>query len=179
MEEILEWLSTYSWPVVLLICLGGILLYFAKLVTENAIKHEMDRYAKTLELTLQRRSNFEERILTERYAVLREISNRLMKVATDINRLHNGHQVDNLIVNGDLVPLTEVFELIALNRHLIPDPFPGILEEQAQMALKFGNAGDPGSQAALTTEIQFLREKFDAEMVHHFGLNAIDAKTGS
>jgi hypothetical protein len=178
MADILTWLGTYSWPVVLLICIGGALLFCFKLVTEKAISREMDRYAKQMELTQQRRSNFEERILTERYAVLRDLSGRLMKISTDINRLHHGHQVENLLVNGDLAPLTEVFELIALNRYLIPQQFHLILEKQAQILHEFGNASDPLTRQSTAIAIQSLREQFDAAMEEHFGLNAISAKLG-
>lgn len=176
MSEILNWLGTYSWPVVLLICIGGALLFCFKLITEKAILREMDRYARQVELALQRRSNFEERILIERYAVLRDLNSRLMKIVTDINRVHHGQQVENLFVGHDMVPLTEVFKLIDLNRYLIPPPFHVILEKQSQVALEFYKSRDPLSQQSAATTIQSLREEFNGKMEEYFGLSGINAK---
>ena len=66
-NSILDWLTKYSPPVVLLLALGGMFIFVSKQVTENVITANFEKYKKEVELRLQRRSNFEERVLLDRY----------------------------------------------------------------------------------------------------------------
>ena len=109
MEDILNWLSTYSPPIVLLIVLSASLIYIIKQVTEKAITHQFDKYKKDIELKLERQSNFEERVLIDRYNLIKEIQTRLGSVMTNLNRIKSGQEIDGFIHKGDIVPLTEVF----------------------------------------------------------------------
>jgi hypothetical protein len=85
-DSILDWLTKYSPPIVLLIGLGAVFLFAFKNITENAISAQFDQYKKEVELRLQRRSNFEERILLDRYTILRDIQSRIQRVMTDLRR---------------------------------------------------------------------------------------------
>ncbi len=68
MDAILKWLSAYSLPVVILLAIGGAFLFVFQKIAEKAVAQAFDRHAKALELRLTRRSAFEEKILTDRYA---------------------------------------------------------------------------------------------------------------
>jgi hypothetical protein len=173
LSDVLTWLGTYSLPVALLIALGAMLLYFVKLAAEKAISREFDRYAKIVDLQLQRRSNFEEKILLERYTLLRELNARIDDVFTNLRRRRQGTDVEGLIRNGDIVPLTEIFELIGRNRYLLPKPFLIVLDEQAQLALQYANAKDQLTLDTIMTGVLALRERFDALMVKAFRLDEI------
>jgi hypothetical protein len=138
-DDILGWLTKYSPPVVLLLVLGGIFIFVSKQMIENTISAQFQQYKKEVELRLQRRSNFEERVLLDRYALLRDIHHKIGRVMTDLNRVRSGTTVEGLIRNNDIVPLTEVFELIEHNRYLITERFREILGGQAQLAIKYAH----------------------------------------
>jgi hypothetical protein len=135
MNDIFTWLTKYSPPVVLLISLGAILIFLVKHITEKAISTQFDKFKKEVDLRLQRRSNFEERVLLERYTLVRDIQARIGKVMTNLNRDKSGTKVEGLLRNGDIVPLTEIFELLADNRSLITDRFHKVLFDEAQRSI--------------------------------------------
>jgi hypothetical protein len=88
MNELLKWLGEYSLPVVILIVIGGGFLFVFQKAAEKASPGI--RHAKALELRLTRRSTFEEKLLTDRYAALVELNGRLyMKRLGWLCKLHN------------------------------------------------------------------------------------------
>ena len=105
MDDILGWLTKYSPPVVLLLAVAGVFIFVSKQVIENTISAQFQQYKKEIELRLQRRSNFEERVLLDRYSLLRDIHHKIARVMTDLNRVRSGTTVEGLIRNGDIVPL--------------------------------------------------------------------------
>ena len=173
MADILTWLSNYPLPIVLLIAVGAGFLYLLKMVTEKSIAQQFGRYGKSIELQLQRRSNFEAEVLMERFKLIREIKAKLDSIFTNINRLHHGTRVAGLLRKGDLVPLTEVFELLNSNRYLIPKSLFAVLDNEAQVALRFANAKDRETLDAVAAELQSLRVQFDQLMDEEFGLSRI------
>ncbi|HEV2815976.1 MAG TPA: hypothetical protein VGW40_01945 [Allosphingosinicella sp.] len=170
MNDLLTWLGQYSLPVVVLIIAGAALLYFAKMMTEKAIAQQFDRYARVMDLQLQRRSNFEERILIERYTLFREINHKIATIFTNLNRMHGGTKIEGLIRDNDVVPLTEVCDLIASNRYLIPDRFRIVFQKEVELALRFANA-DQQQQNEIGQTWLALRHEFDGLMVGAFGLD--------
>jgi hypothetical protein len=115
---------------------GAAFIFILQHVTEKAISSQFDRYSKEISLRLEKRSNFEEKILLDRYLTLRELQHRLGRVMTDLNRARLGSQVHGLFRDADIVPLTEVFEQLALNRYLITERFHTILWDQSQLLIK-------------------------------------------
>lgn len=173
MDDILKWLSAYSPAIVLLLLLGAAFIYLLKAVTEKTIANAFDRYKKELELKLEKRSNFEEKILLDRYLVIRELQTKIGTVMTNLNRIRHGGTVEGFIVNQDIVPLTEVFELLAVNKYLITDTFHDIFWQQAQIALQVANSRDEQEQKQLADQYVALLEKFYAEMNAMFRLEKI------
>jgi hypothetical protein len=176
MEDILKWLSTYSLPIVFLIILGAVFIYFVKMVTEKVISNEFDRYKKVIELELQRRSSFEEKILLDRYFIIRELQTKIGNVMTNLNRIRHGGKVDGFIVNNDIVPLTEIFELLAVNKYLITKKFHEIFWQQSQIAIGFANQKDELLLKQLETKYIELLEEFYKEINEMFDLEKIKWK---
>jgi hypothetical protein len=176
-DNILAWLTKYSPPIVLLIGLGAVFLFAFKNITEHAISAQFDQYKKEVELRLQRRSNFEERVLLDRYTVLRDIQSKIQRVMTDLNRRRTGTEVEGLMRGSDIVPLTEVFELIATNRYLITDRFHKILWREAQLGIEYANARDTEILGKLGSEYLELQNSFDAAMNEVFGIDKITWET--
>lgn len=177
MNNILDWLTKYSPPVVLLLALGGIFIFVSKQVTENVITANFEKYKKEVELRLQRRSNFEERVLLDRYTLLRDIHTKIGRVMTDLDRIRSGATVEGLIHNGELVPLTEVTDLIERNRYLITERFRAILLSQVELELKYANTKDIKVIEKQQSDYLELEVAFDQAMNEVFGLDRITWET--
>jgi hypothetical protein len=177
MDSVLGWLTKYSPPIVLLIALGAALIFVLKYVTENAISAQFDQYKKEVNLRLERRSNFEERILLDRYTLVHDIQSKIARVMTDLNRTRSGTKVKGFLVNHDIVPLTEAFELIENNRYLITDRFYEILRGEAQSVLQCANAKEPEALRKCESEYLALLGSFHQSMNEVFGIDKITWET--
>ncbi|HKR04030.1 MAG TPA: hypothetical protein VJY62_05275 [Bacteroidia bacterium] len=173
MNEILNWLSAYSTPVVILILTGAVFIYIIKMVTEKTISNEFDKYKKDAELKMEKRSNFEEKILLDRYLIIRELQSKIGNVLTNLNRIRHGGKIEGFLVNNDIVPLTEVFEMLALNKYLITDTFYHIFHQQSLLALDFAGEKDESKLKVLGEKYLHLQDKFYQEMNNMFGLDKI------
>jgi hypothetical protein len=117
MTQLLEWLTEYSLAVVLLIAFGAALLFVTKLIVEKSVAYEFDSKSKVFEKLLERRSAFEDKVLSDRFALVTGLSARLERVMTNLNRLRSGqHPPDGLLRHRDIVPLTEIFEDLTVHR---------------------------------------------------------------
>ncbi|MBM3240376.1 hypothetical protein FJZ31_29185, partial [Candidatus Poribacteria bacterium] len=96
MNTVLQWASNYSIPVLVLLSSLAALIYVLQLVTGQAVKSQFDRYLKELELRLERRLDFEQYVLLERYKLTCEFAQRLSQIMTNLNRHRHGQEVENL-----------------------------------------------------------------------------------
>ena len=177
MNQILSWLTDYSPAVVAVLAFGSALVYVLKIVTEKAISTEFDRYKKEIELKLERRSNFEEKILLDRYTSVVDLQTRIGRVMTDLNRLRHGTEVEGLIKDNDIVPLTAVFELLAANRYLITERFHKILWDESQILIMLANEKDPNRVSTHQSSYVGLQEVFYKAMNEEFGIDKITWET--
>ena len=130
MKDLLDWLTQYSPPVVLLIALGAAFLWVAKVILERSIASGFDAQSKRLEMALTRRSAFEEKVLLERFERINGFNEKLMRVMTNLNRMRSGQSApENFISHNEVVPLTEIFEDLEIHRLLLGEvllqAFPG------------------------------------------------------
>jgi hypothetical protein len=141
MTEIISWLKEYSPPVVLLLAIGAAVLYVIRLAVEKSIAANFDARAKETELLLQTRSTFRDKVLTERFTLITNLSARLERVMTNLIRLRNGISVpDGFMVGNEVRPLTEIFEDISINRLTLTEEFHEIFLQKAKLALRAANA---------------------------------------
>jgi hypothetical protein len=97
---------------------------------------------------------------------------------TDLNRRRSGTEVEGLMRGNDIVPLTEIFELLANNRYLITDRFHKILWRQAQLAIEYARAQEgTDTLTKLGSEYMELEKSFDAAMNEVFGIDKITWET--
>jgi hypothetical protein len=173
MSEILEWVTRYSPPVILLLAAGAAVVYVLEHATEQAIKTQFDRYSKEMELRLKRRSDFEQKILLDRYELVTGLAVRLGRVTTDLNRARHGTVVEGLFRDNDIVPLTSVFEELAVKRFLLTERFHAIFQKQAHTVLRIANAKDDAERGQLeATYVQGLDE-LNRAVNQDFGLEKI------
>lgn len=173
MDKILSLLTDYSPAIVTLLACSSALVYVLKNVTEKAISTEFDRYKKEIELKLERRSKFEEKILLDRYTSVVDLQTRIGRVMTDLNRHRHGTEVENLIKDNDIVPLTAVFELLAANRYLITERFHKILLDESQIIISLANEKDADRMATHYSQYLGLQQEFHKAMNDVFGIDKI------
>lgn len=173
METVIKWLGQYSAPIALLLALSAALIYLLQNVVEKTMALQFDRYAKEINLKLEKRSNFEERILLDRYLVLRDLQTHLGRVMTDPNRVRHGMIVEGLFHDGNIVPLTEIFSQLPVDRYLITERFHKILWEESQLMIAIANETDPERLEALQAAYLRSSDAFYGAMNEVFGLDKI------
>jgi hypothetical protein len=85
---------------------------------------------------------------------------QLERIATDLNRRRSGTKVDGLIVNGDIVPLTDFFTRLAANKHLIPGDIHDTMQQQGLVLIEFAKARDDASANEIMKRYVKLGEQF-------------------
>jgi hypothetical protein len=141
MDEILSLLKEYSPPVVLLLVVAGIVVYLLKLFIERGIEAGFNAHEKTLELALESKSAFKDKVLLERYTQIGNLSARLQKVLTNINRKHQGQPIPaGFEVGTEIVPLTEIYEDLEIHRLTLTEVFHDLFSEKAELVLNLANA---------------------------------------
>jgi hypothetical protein len=140
MTQLLDWLTKYSPAVVLLIAFGAAMLFVTKLIVEKSVAYEFDTKSKVFEKLLERRSAFEDKVLSDRFALITGLSARLERVMTNLNRVRSGQQApDGFMRENEIIPLTEIFEDLEIHRLVLGDDFYRIFSTQALLALKAAN----------------------------------------
>ncbi len=173
MGTIIELFEQYSAPIILMIAFSSAVVYVLKLVIDKTVSTHFDRYTKEIELRMNRRSEFEQKVLLDRYELVSEIANRIERVTTDLNRARHGAEVKGLFDKGDIVPLTEIFEDIASKRYLLTEQFYQLFLNQCQVVLKIANAKDKSCLEQLTRKYLSNREEFTKLVNEVFGIDKI------
>jgi hypothetical protein len=145
MTDILDWLSSYSGPVVVLILLGAGFLFVAKAVVERGVDAAMSTRVERDRLQLGRRSAFEERVLIDRYVAFQDLFARVQRVTTILNGIARGQEPPDgffaeLGQGRDIVPLTAVFEDLSTKEPILGPRLHAALQLTAQAALHFANS---------------------------------------
>lgn len=109
----------------------------------------------------------------DRYLMIRELQTKIGIVLTNLKRVKNGTKLEGFIVNNDIVPLTEVFESLAVNKYLITDKFHRIFWEQSQIALQFANETNEAKMKELGDNYLNLVDELYKEMNEMFELDKI------
>lgn len=173
MAEILSILTSYSPMLIFAAVLIAGAVFVIRATTERVIGAEFDRRAKALNLGLERRSRFEEMVLIERYETLNDILARLTRIASDLRRRSQGIEVEGLMRGTDIVPLTEVYELMTMRRHILTERFFPEVNDLAGLLLGFANARDAEEIRKAQTAYQARLNSIQTDMTVAFGLAGI------
>lgn len=170
--DILDWLGSYSGPVLILIVLGAGFLFVARTVVERGVDAGISTRAEKWRLELGRRSEFEERVLTDRYVAFQDLFARLQGISTTLNRIAHGQAPPDgffvdLASGREVVPLTAVFDDLSTREPILGSRLHSALQGTAQAALTLANrAGE--SQGWESAKAALL-----AAAEHEFGLSKI------
>jgi hypothetical protein len=174
MAQLLDWLTKYSPEVVVLIAFGAALLFVMKLIVEKSIASEFDAKSKVFEALLERRSAFEEKVLSDRFALISGLSARLERVMTNLNRLRSGQPApDGFMKQNEIVPLTEIFEDVSIHRLVLGEDFYRLFSKQAEFALKAANLSSSEDWRETGEEWAALREEIRLAAEAAFGISKI------
>ena len=173
MAPLLDWLSQYSPAVVLLIAFGAAFLFVTKLIVEKSIASEFDAKSKVFETLFKRRSAFEEKVLSDRFALITGLSACLERVMTNLTRVRSGQSVPEGFRNADeIVPLTEIFEDISVHQLVLGEDFHELFWQQARLAFTAANASPKDWQKNLDDWEQ-RREEIQSATETAFGISKI------
>lgn len=138
MDVLVNYLTRYSPPVVAtLVCLfiGG---YFVKYGIEKTLEAEFQKRDRQLELAMKRQSNFQEKILWEKYIVLTSQNEELHKLRAEINKVIITKPEKILFKEGvDIPRLTAVYEQLNINRFLIGEEIYRLMRKQGRLLMAF------------------------------------------
>ena len=173
MNQIIEWAAKYSAPVVILFVCGAALVFVLRLVVEKTVEAVFEKRNKRLELLLERRSGFEEKVLLDQYKAVTELQLKLGKIGADINRMHSGIEVEGLLKGKDIVPLSEVYIELQAKRFLLRARLHNLLLKEADNLLASARANNSEEVSRLGREFLKLNEQFREEMNRAFGIEQI------
>ncbi len=174
MDEIISLLKTYSPPVVLLLVIIGIAVFFLKLIIERSIETGFNAHKKGMELTLERQSAFKDKVLLERYTQIGNLSARLEKILTNVNRIRlGGEPPAGFKVGNEIVVLTEVFEDLQINRLTLTEEFYELFVDKSNLLLKLANADSDAAWNELAVKWKELNEKIRTATEDMFKLSEI------
>lgn len=173
MKDLYELLTQNSPFFIIMFLVLVSTIYVIKLIFEKSLSQEFDKYKKSMELKLEKRSRFDEKILLDRYNLIRDIQAKQNKVLTNLNRIKHGIKVDNFIIGSEPVQMTEVYELLALNKIIITVPIHNKLTKQAELIMKIINEKAINKSDKLENDYLVMIEDLNFEMNQMFGLDKI------
>lgn len=156
MNDILSWLSEYSPAIAILIIFAAATIFVLRTVVEKAVTSRLDLYAEEATLRLGRRSDFEARVLTDRYEIFVDLLTRLSQIATNINRIRHGSEIEGFMSGNEIVPLTAVYEELNIRKILLGEKLHDALREGANIALHMANYKSLSADQYLELESKWL-----------------------
>jgi hypothetical protein len=118
-------------------------IFVFKIVVERAIDARFAEQTKVLELRLQRRSSFEERVLLDRYQLVIQFSNRLEDIRHNIARMRSGSPpTTGFKVGSDIPSLTAIHGELRVNRSILSEELFDILRKKEELAWDAANGAE-------------------------------------
>lgn len=177
MNDVVDWLTRYPLWIVVVLAIAAFVLYVAKLLAEHVAERRAE-WTAAHQFRVDGRTSFETRVLTDRYKIFKDLFARLVRIMTDLDRVHAGmppHEEPFLVRMGnrnEIVPLTAVLEDLEMHRLVLGDEIYNQFSEAADLLRRMANAGpaESGRLASRWSEVRGrLRELAETE----FGLSQI------
>ena len=192
-KAVREGLASWSWLLLLITVVGagiGAFLgsYLKKKGEQRALKEDFDEVLRQVQAQtktteevkgdvakelagftqrLERRSEFDQYLLMERYKLISEFSYRLSRITTDLNRARHGQEVEGLFKDTEIVPLTAVYEDLAARSFQLSDKFHKFFFDQAGVVLQIAQASTDKSRERMQRQyvenLQRLTKMVNAE----------------
>lgn len=183
MDLLVKYLTRYSPPVIIaLVCLfiGG---YFVKYGIERTLEAEFQKRDRQLELAMKRQSNFQEKVMWEKYLVLTSQNREMHELRAEINGSYITNSDSKTFKNGPDVPrLTAVYEQLNINRFLIGEEMYQLMRKQARILLQFANLdiknkNDMEKYRNILKQFEALDKMYRVSMQRMFNINSSTSST--
>lgn len=137
MDVLVKYIARYSPPVVVTIVILFIGGYFVKYGIEKTLEVEFQKRDRQLELAMKRQSNFQEKVMWEKYLVLTSQFEVMHQLRAEINGFLIRNDVEpTFMKNGDMYRLTEVYEQLNINRFLIGEDMYKLMRQHGHLLIK-------------------------------------------
>jgi hypothetical protein len=128
--SIIEILKLFSLPASLVI--GVIVADAAALAVRHTIQNTINASFRNIELELARRSAFIEKVYNQRFSLVIEISKKLERVRSELERLVEGRVTnDEIAPKGEMKGLTEIYEDLRVIRVVLGAELGSLLESKS------------------------------------------------
>jgi hypothetical protein len=133
-----------------LVSIGGLFTYLTQKFIESAVGASFQRNVKELDLALERRSTFENKVLTDRYEHALDLIRRLDVVVITYNRIRSGQRPPEGFLAqesptpggevhcGEIVPLTDIYRDLSIDQLLFGESLHAVLRDRADLAYTAG-----------------------------------------
>lgn len=172
MDVLVRYISRYSPPVIVAIVtlvIGG---YFIKYGIERTLEAEFQKRDREQELAMKRQSNFQEKVLWQKYALMTQQNEVLHQLRAEINGFLVGARERTFVKDGHIYRLTTVYEQLNINRFLIGEELYQLMIKHAALLQRFGSLKSKNDKEYSETVAQFLQidEQFRAAMRESFNI---------
>ncbi|MCF3131964.1 hypothetical protein [Streptomyces olivochromogenes] len=174
-DTLLRWLADHSLPVVAGLAAGAGLLYIIRLIIDRFVEKGISLAFRERELHLESRSAFEDRVLEDRFRLFNDIVTRLVRITTDLNRVRRGRDAtqEPFLQDGELFPLTQVFEDCELHRLVLGEELYAVLINAARVVLQLVQADSEEQYRTLGGAWIQVLDKVRKVGEENFGLSRI------
>jgi hypothetical protein len=156
MDVLFRYISRYSPPVIVAIItlvIGG---YFIKYGIERTLEAEFQKRDRELELAMKRQSNFQEKVLWQKYSLLTSQNEILHQLRAEIHGYILGTAEQTFVKNGHVYRLTDVYEQLNINRFLIGEEMYRLMTQHAATLQRFSKLKSKQDKAYGETITLFL-----------------------
>lgn len=137
MDVLVKYIARYSPPVVVTIVVLFIGGYFIKYGIEKTLEVEFQKRDRQLELAMKRQSNFQEKMMWQKYLVLTSQNEVMHQLRAEINGYLIRKDVEpTFMKDGDMYRLTEVYEQLNINRFLIGEDMYKLMRQQGRLLIQ-------------------------------------------
>jgi hypothetical protein len=138
MDFIIKLVTQYPLDTVVLVLLLTGALYISKIGLEQIIKKASDEQIKKLEFYLARHASFIDRVLLDRYTLIRDIQNKLEIVNVNLDRYRknpNTYQLPK--IDDETILITEIQTDLRVNKAILTDEYYDLLQKRFDIMRTF------------------------------------------
>jgi hypothetical protein len=172
--DLVKLFKILSFPAIVVL-LGFLLMVLViRLLIRHTIANAFEEQKKTFAILFKRRSDFEDRVIAARFTLVTELTSRLERVGTNLNRIYNGEEPDTGFMRGnDVVPLTAIFEDLQVHRLVLTEELHQLLHRRAEIALELSKTREKEARRKLTDEWDSNHKKLRVLVGDMFKLDLI------
>ena len=173
MTNFIDWLETYHWQVAFDLAMISILLFVGKKYINKLISSYFDTISNQFIIAFKNRSEFEQKILLDKYALSMNSFDKLNEILTNTIRYTTGIYDESFIKNGEIPELTELLQSISSRKFLLKNGLYELFSDMSELILQIANEPSEESQEKLLLKFGECVSDYEFLMTKIFGLEKI------